>query len=149
MQFKQILVPTDFSPHAEKAFAVAKDMARAGGGKIHLLHVVEPAAAAPLALAGILPQGEMVERLEASARETLHDFVARNKGDLEVEGLLAVGSPAVEVTRYAEKNKIDLIVTATHGRTGIAHALLGSVAERIVRMAHCPVMVIPVKKEKA
>lgn len=146
MEFKQILIPIDFSACSKRAIDAGIAMARQFGAQVHLLHIVEPAAAAPLALAGVLPQGEMVERLEENARELIRKLVDEYGKDVKVDGLVAAGSPPLEIARFAKRNNIDLIVTATHGRTGIGHVLMGSVAERLVRHAPCPVMVVPSKE---
>lgn len=148
MKFQNLLVPTDFSENAEHALRVAIELAKPGGGKIFLLHVVEPTASAPLALAGVVPEGEMIERLESSARASLKKAAEQHGGEARIEPLVAVGSPAVEITRCAKDNKVDAIVTSTHGRTGLAHLLMGSVAERIVRTSEVPVLVVPAEHQK-
>lgn len=146
MDIKHVLIPIDFSACSKHAIEAGVAMAKQFGAKVRLLHIVEPAAAAPLALAGMLPQGEMVERLEENARELIRKLVDEHKDEVEIEGVVAAGSPPLEVSRFAERNKTDLIVTATHGRTGLSHVLLGSVAERLVRHAPCPVMVVPTRE---
>ena len=148
MDIKKILVPTDFSKNSEAAFGAAVGLARKFGANIHVLHVVEPAAAAPLALAGILPQGEILDRLESSAEEMMQAFLKKHGKDAATESLVAIGTPSAEVARYAKRNRIDLIVMATHGRTGLAHLVMGSVAERVVQTAGIPVLTIPTKAKK-
>ncbi|MEW6776834.1 MAG: universal stress protein [Bdellovibrionota bacterium] len=139
---KRILVPTDFSRYAQEAFSKAKEIAAESGAAIHLLHVVEPVAV-PMTVAMGLPSGDVLDRMETSAQEALRAFVKKNAGAGAVESLVTVGSPASEIVRYADRNKIDLIVMPTRGNTGLTHFLLGSVAERVVRTAKCPVLIVP------
>lgn len=125
----QILVATDFSDSAEAAFGVAVQYARALHARLHLLH--------------IFSAGEFeVTRL-------LADMAAKAGADVPVTVAGAGGDPAEEILRYAERRPIDLIVVGTHGLTGVSRLLLGSVAERVVRGARCPVLVVPMPRERA
>ena len=131
-----ILHPTDFSPLSEHAFHVACSLARDHGGKVIVLHVAEP----PVVLGGVMtpppPQGN---------RETLVEQLRKVQsadGKITVEHRLETGDPVAEILRVAIETKCDLIVMGTHGRTGLAHLLMGSVAERVVRNALCPVLIL-------
>jgi nucleotide-binding universal stress UspA family protein len=147
--FSKILVPVDFSPHSEHALRIAADLARRYEAKLCVAHVHVPVLhAAPGAfllyseqqLPGLLAEYEKL--LEKSS----HD--ARAAGAQQVETKLLQGVPVSEVIRFAREGAFDLIVMGTHGRTGIAHALIGSVAERVVRKAACPVLTVRVPDAK-
>jgi len=119
----QILVATDFSDGAETAFDVAVQYARALHARLHLFHVF---------WAG-----------EVEVTQLLADAAARAGPDVSVTVAGAGGDPAEQILLYATGHSIDLIVVGTHGRTGASRVLLGSVAERVVRGARCPVLVVP------
>ena len=143
--FTRILVPTDFSSAADRALEHARSLAEAFGASIHLLHVFDDpftaAAYAPEVFASIPP-----DYREAALAEAGRQLDARLGGQERREfggtSELVIGSPAREIVRYAAMHGIDLIVMGTHGRSGLAHLLLGSVAERVVRTAPCAVLTI-------
>jgi nucleotide-binding universal stress UspA family protein len=144
ISLKQILLATDFSEPSAAALEYAKALADAFGGSIHVLHVLEDLAAHAwttevyvAALPGVH------EEMERQARERLDAVVSPQERDrYGVRTELRTGSPFVEIVRYAKDEKIDLIIMGTHGRGPIAHMLLGSVAERVVRKAPCPVLTV-------
>jgi nucleotide-binding universal stress UspA family protein len=134
-----ILVPTDFAPASDEALVFAQDLARKQGARIFLLHVVQ----APLA---IPPPPAPEADLELERRE----MRARARLDLLRKGLppgsdyeLTRGDPTEAILAAATRIQPDLIVMATRGRTGLARALLGSVAESVLRRARCPVACVP------
>lgn len=141
--FKKILVPTDFSPHSLEAVRTGVDLARRYEGSLTLVHVYDPVAYA-------LPEGYVLftppqfEKLIAALEQQLEGSkqVAREAGAAEVETRLLQGFPAGEIVDFAASAGIDLIVMGTHGRTGAKHLFLGSVAERVVRTAPCPVLTL-------
>jgi nucleotide-binding universal stress UspA family protein len=143
-RIKRLLVPTDFSPASAIAFNYALDMAAREHASIHLLHVLDDAtyaAAYPDGLYVELPG--LRERLTEEARARLDDAAKA----CEAAGVIAttqvlVGRPAACVTQEANTRGSDLIVMGTHGRSGIAHLMLGSVAERVLRTAQCPVLTV-------
>ncbi|MGE3820506.1 MAG: universal stress protein [Isosphaeraceae bacterium] len=141
---RQILAPTDFSKHSEGALRFACDLAERFGAVIHLLHVlsdVMPVGPDPM-LTSVLPP-EYYRETEDATREALEKLIQPDWGKpVAVTTAVAWGHAVDVVNEYASKNGIDLIVIATHGRTGLSHVLLGSVAERIVREAPCPVLTI-------
>jgi len=148
----QILVATDFSPCSEAALAYARDLARAFSAKLHVLHTVETIVADVTGLeayAAAIP--EFQRQIEAAEREALEKTVTAD--DRQTLGAVAVlrttGLPARAITDYAAAAGIDLIVLGTHGRRGIAHALLGSIAEKVVRTAPCPVLTVRERKPPA
>ena len=144
LAFRKILVPHDFSEHARQATEVAADLARRFEGSLSLVHVVQPIVyAAPEGLIAYPPfdQTEILTHCEKKLAQIKEH--ARSLGVREVETKLLQGVPVAEIVQLAKSAGCDLIVMGTHGRTGIAHALIGSVAERVVRTAPCPVLVVP------
>ena len=141
--FKKILVPTDFSAHSQEAVRTAADVAQKYGASIALVHVYEPVAyTLPEGYVLVTPQQlvdlntEFDRRLAAAKKE------AEAAGARTVTTELLQGPPPYEIVDFAERNAIDLIVMGTHGRTGIKHTLLGSIAERVLRKAPCPVLTV-------
>lgn len=149
IQLKRILFPTDFSAGAADAQNYAVALAREFHAELHLLHVVDELAVVPqFALGLALPTyaKDLPERMrEAAGTEALQKLDALRAGLPQgVPSVTAVnyGKPFVEIVRHAKSNDIDLIVMGTHGRGMLAQALLGSVAENVVRQAPCPVLTI-------
>lgn len=125
MRVRQILFPSDFSPASEAARRVAVDMAREAGATLHVVHVVPPVTDPSL------PARQLTQ-------------LAQGIGEgISVTTALLNGCAGREIIRYAREKQIDLIVLGTHGRTGISRAILGSVAESVVRLAPCLVLSVP------
>ena len=141
---KRLLVPSDFSPTSDIAFDYALDMAAREGASIHLLHVIEDAnfaAACPDGLYVELPG--LREQLTAGARRRLEGAVLQCAAvNVVATTQVLVGRPASSITDEANGRGSDLIVMGTHGRSGFAHLVLGSVAERVLRTAQCPVLTV-------
>jgi len=142
IQLRSILVPTDFSAPSLKALRYAAVLARQSGAKLTLLNVVEPIGATPDFAYN--PLALESEKVTAAAGEHLKKLAA--KADLE-EGLIEKtlvrnGVPYAEISSAAGSLKVDLIVIATHGYSGFKHLFMGSTAERVVRHAPCPVLVV-------
>jgi nucleotide-binding universal stress UspA family protein len=136
---KKILVPTDLSECSLRAAEYAAELASHFGAEIHLIHVVEQIAVP--AYYGPLPE-EMLHP-EKNAREALEKWGDSELGKAsDVVRSIANGTPFVEIVRYAREQEMDLIVIGTHGRSGLSHALLGSVAEKVVRKANCAVLTV-------
>lgn len=144
IEIRSILAPTDFSAHSERAVRYACGLAERLGAELHLLHVLSeilPAGPDPL-LMPVMPP-EYYEENEERAKETLSGLLQPAWGSPRlVVSSVRWGSPVEAIVAHAVDQKVDLIVIATHGRTGLSHVLLGSVAERIVREAPCPVLTI-------
>lgn len=145
LNLKRILFPTDFSSFAREGEHYACALARQFTAELHLLNVIEelppvaPVPGAPLLFMGGIDPGN----LRQEAEQALQAFPDATWGKgLPVVRAVRVGSPFVEIIRYAREQDIDLIVLGTHGRTGLSHVLLGSVAERVVRKAPCPVLTV-------
>jgi len=140
IEFGKILFPTDFSESAENAARYAVSIAQKYGSRLYVVHVVEPFT---YTTEFGLDYSAQYREMEATARRLLDDFVASlQKNLLHVEGVLLSGEPFVEIIRYAKREQVDLIIMGTHGRTGIEHILLGSVAEKVVRKSPCPVLTV-------
>jgi len=141
---RRILHPTDFSPASRAAFRRALDLARAGRGEVVLVHVLAPAM--PMVGEGYVSP-KVYEEIEASARawgqKRLDALVARARAaGVRARGLLLEGVAHAQIVRAARSQRADVIVMGTHGRTGLARFFLGSVAERVVATAGCPVLTV-------
>jgi nucleotide-binding universal stress UspA family protein len=142
MTIVRILVPTDFSPDAEAAFRYARELASVFDAALHLVHVVEDPLAAGMwssevytaEIAGL--QVSLVREAERRLRNT----VPPDAGAVTTE--VRAGGAAAQILETAREQKADLIVMGTRGRTGLAHVIMGSVAERVVRLAPCPVLTL-------
>jgi nucleotide-binding universal stress UspA family protein len=141
---RRILHATDFSPASRGAFRRALEMARSDGAELIVIHVVMPTAIADPA--GYIPWNlyEQVDRaVEASARKRLTRLVERAKASkVRCRGVLARGVADIEIVRAARRNRADLLVIGTHGRTGLRRLVLGSVAARVIASAPCPVLTV-------
>jgi nucleotide-binding universal stress UspA family protein len=139
---KRILVPTDFSQCSDAAVRYARALAEAFQASLHLLHVVQDPYTQPWAAEAFpAPLGEMLGQWEEQARLRLGTLVGEQERATTTTATV-VGSPFFEIVRYAAEQQIDLIVIGTHGRGPIGHMLLGSVAEKVVRKAPCPVLTV-------
>ena len=133
---KKILVPIDFGEASDAALVYGRNLANAFGADLHVMHVAEnlflrPMANNPQAIeAGTA--NRLAERLTEDDRQTLRAVPVLRKSD----------APAEEIVRYAQEESIGLIVMGTHGRVNMAHLLVGSVAEKVVRTAPCPVLTV-------
>lgn len=143
MPIRRILFPTDFSEYAEHAWSYALTFAQEFGAEVHLLHVVAPPPRLAEAYAVNFDPEKMVKALTEEANASMDRTVEAAKSwGLIFRREVRVGVDFREIIDYVTKQDIDLIVMATHGRTGLAHALLGSVAEKVVRKSPCPVLTI-------
>ena len=141
-RFRRILVPTDFSPTAERALMLAEQLARAAGPTRLLL---VNAYAVPLELEALAIYGakRVFDELALESKKRLEEIQTRlEQAGLEVECLGNHGRPEEVIVELATKKEADLIVIGTHGRTGLPHIVLGSVAERVIRNAPCPVITV-------
>jgi universal stress protein A len=138
---KTILVPIDFSAHAERALDYACELASKVGATVRLVHAV---AAPPVGLQVALSE-EILENLVTEHREALDKLVGARRGSVTAsfgEVTVEVGDPRDTIIRTTEAVKADLIVMGTHGRRGLSRVLMGSVAEDVIRHAPCPVLVV-------
>lgn len=145
MSFKKILVPTDFSMCADIAIGEALDLARTFDAHVTLLHVYQ--LPVPISEGALMVLTESIRAIEERARASLAavktEALRRWRGSQDtIDARLAIGTPSLRIVEEASKGDYDLIVMGTHGRTGLRHALVGSVTERVVRSASCPVLTI-------
>jgi nucleotide-binding universal stress UspA family protein len=140
----RILVPTDFSKHSEVALTYAVALAERFAAELFLLHVVQDLALfIPDAVAVAPPIAPPVEQFTAAAREALERVTRTNHLErLSVRREVREGTPFYEIIRFAKEKEVDLIVMGTHGHAGLTHVLLGSVTEKVVRKAPCPVLTV-------
>jgi nucleotide-binding universal stress UspA family protein len=142
VSIKKILVPTDFSECSDAAVKYGRAMAETFGATLHLLHIVQDPYTQPWAAEAFpAPLGDMLAQWREQARVRLQGLLPEGER-ANVMVAVEVGSPFQEIVRYAEDQGIDLIVIGTHGRGPIGHMLLGSVAEKVVRKATCPVLTV-------
>jgi len=149
IDLKRILVPVDFSPLSKKAVHYATRLARQFGGEIDLLYVVEPEV--PPAFDGFMiapptisngSSARYASQLKALANSVRSAAIAR------VDSIVRCGLAAIEIVDAAKELDADLIVIATHGYTGWKHFAIGSTAERVVRAAPCPILVVREKEHE-
>jgi universal stress protein A len=142
--YRRILHPTDFSRASRPAFARAVKLARQEGAELLIVHVMVPPA--PFVGNGYVSP-KTYEDLEAAARKSaetqLKAVLARaKKAGARAKAILTEGIPVEQIVRAAKGKRADLIVIGTHGRTGFSRFFLGSVAERVVQLAPCPVLTV-------
>lgn len=140
LAFKTILVATDFSDASTLALEYARVLAQRFGAGLRVLHVVET----PIPLGSELYVPEVMtvsERAVHEAQQQLAVTLAHVTGD-DVIGQVLVGNAAKKIVEYASDHDVDVIVMGTHGRSALAHLLMGSVAERVIRTAPCPVLTV-------
>jgi nucleotide-binding universal stress UspA family protein len=150
IQLKRILFPSDISVSSARPREYALALCEQFGADLHLLHVIHdwagnvPEFGMGLALPAFAEQAP--ERRRAAEEHAIAQLAALVPGGWQDRHKVTIavkeGQPFVEIVRYAQEHEIDLIVIGTHGRGAIAHALMGSVAERVVRQAPCPVLTV-------
>jgi nucleotide-binding universal stress UspA family protein len=146
IRLKEILVPTDFSEPSEAALNYGRELARAFGAHLRILTVVDTYTTAIVGPEGYIG-GNLMEiqcDVEKAARSQLEALIDdEDRRDLDAKTVLLTSStPAFAIVDHAKEAHIDLIVMGTHGRGGFAHLLMGSVAEKVVRLAPCPVLTV-------
>ena len=143
LEIHKILTPLDFSSRAQAGLHYAKGLARRFGSQLLLLHVIEPIVyPADLGYTPLITD-EMMDEMEREAKTHIERLAEQLRAEgFAAEGHLRIGQPYLEICEGARELGADLIVITTHGHTGLRHVLLGSTAERVVRYAPCPVMVI-------
>jgi nucleotide-binding universal stress UspA family protein len=141
---KNVLVATDFGDVANLGMAYGRELARTFNARLHVLHVVENVMMRYSADVPFTVLPELQNDLEVAARTQLDELVtADDRSSLKVLAEVKTApSVPVAIVEYAREHQIDLIVMGTHGRGGVQHLLMGSVAERVVRTAPCPVLTV-------
>ena len=143
--YSRILVPTDFSTPSEAALAHARILARTFGASIRLLHVVEDQlVTGPFGAELYVPHtaGTLTKMIDDSRTRLEQSLTDDDRLRFHATGEVIVGTGARTIVEYAADNGFDLIVMGTHGRSGVAHLVMGSVAEHVVRSAMCPVLTV-------
>ena len=141
--FKSILVPVDFSKSSQRALETGCELSKTFQIPLTLFHAyVIPTY--PLPEGFVLPSPEAVTEIMDKTQRAMNDMrdLAAKMGAKNVEAVISEGVAFAEIVRVARERNVDLIVMGTHGRTGLKHALLGSVAEKVVRKAPCPVLTV-------
>jgi nucleotide-binding universal stress UspA family protein len=142
-----ILCPTDFSENSKAALRIARDLARQNGAALIVLHVADSLGPEGLgyveAETRLQPEGRVEELRQALRR------IAPPEPDLDPRYLLREGDPVAVVEQVVREQNCDLVVLGTHGRTGLDHLLMGSIAERIIRRCPCPVLVVKYPRPSA
>ena len=143
MKCQHILVPIDFSQDSEHAVDSAVGLAQQFQARLTLLHAIYIPEAAEVNLAAYM------DKIRSEADQSIDARLQRvHDAGITAEAVTAVGAPSQTIVDTARDQHADLIVMGTHGRTGLRHMLIGSVAERVVRLAPCPVMVVPRESAK-
>lgn len=141
-RFRSILVPTDFSEHAEAALDRALALARASQGVVHLLHAYEIPLGTIPPYGVAIPESVLTGVRDAAARRLEKAAARAEAAGVRCERHLMQSSPSIAISESARTLGADLIVMGTRGNTGLKHVLLGSVAERTVRTSQCPVLTL-------
>lgn len=146
--FRSILVPVDYSEHSKASVRYAAELASKVGATLHIVHVWDrPTYASDAVL--VRRQGEdnvpLAELIQKNAEQDMSDFLAAVAvpANVQVTHELCSGDPAGTLVEKLKQGSHDLIVVGTHGRTGLVHLLLGSVAEKLVRLSPVPVLTVP------
>lgn len=143
LAFKIIVVPTDFSDHSLRALPYAVSLAERFNARLKVVFVSEPALqVADVAWVGVDERSMSQEHLEEARRNLERIALEQVPTDVQVDAEVLTGDAVEAVISYARDVNADLVVMATHGRGGLSHMLMGSVAEQIVRKAPCPVLTL-------
>jgi nucleotide-binding universal stress UspA family protein len=152
LPFKKILSPTDFSDPSYESLKAAAELAGHFSADLYLVHVIPPIPLSNFLSPETTPSLDISlyqEELKKGSEKNLQEVIEQKlpKG-LSVHPLVVLGHPVEEILRLAQDQKMDLIVIATHGRTGLPHFLFGSVAEKVVRLAPIPVLIVTAPHDK-
>jgi nucleotide-binding universal stress UspA family protein len=147
IQLQKILYPTDFSDLSLYALRYARNFAKAFSAELHVLHVVDEAYQNWVTMGpNTIPVGPTSQEMLDLAREQMAAFMAEHFGndslEFQVVSSVILGRPYPTILDYASQHQVDMIVIATHGRGALTHMLLGSVTEKVVRKAPCPVLTV-------
>jgi nucleotide-binding universal stress UspA family protein len=146
--FRSILVPVDYSEHSKASVRYAAELAAKVGAKLHVVHVWDRPSYASDAVLVRRPGEEhcsLSELIQKNAESDMKDFLASLAlpAGVALSHTLLSGDPAAKLVEEMKRGEYDLVVLGTHGRTGLMHLLLGSVAEKLVRLSPVPVLTVP------
>ncbi len=141
ISLEKILCPIDHSDGSKEALKYAVSFAMKNEAKLYLLHVIDIRSFDESidTMAAQIPNDETIKQLKTKLLECIPEEI---RSDMQIEALVVQGIPFAEIISIAKTNKVDMIVMGTHGRTGLAHIMIGSVSEKVVRKAHCPVLTV-------
>jgi universal stress protein A len=142
IKLKNILCPIDHSDCSKEALKYAVSFAMKDEAKLYLLHVIDIRSfdeSMEVMDVQMPDDEETIKKLKTKLLECVPEEI---RSDMQIEALVVRGVPFAEIISIAKKNKADMIVMGTHGRTGLAHIMIGSVSEKVVRKAHCPVLTV-------
>src|SRR5262245_31510576 len=140
IRLQRILFPTDFSQSSQAAETYACELARQFGAELHVLYVLQDVTLAMPEPGSVFAMPALnLDEVQQSAQQVLSTVPAASWPQARIVRHTSRGAPWAEIIRIATENRMDLIVMGTHGRSGLPHVLLGSVAEKVVRHAGCPV----------
>jgi nucleotide-binding universal stress UspA family protein len=143
MQVNNILVPVDFSNYSGKALAYASEIAQSYKAQLQVLHIIEETMHPAFSVTGKSSIFDLVPGIKDDSRKRAEKMIKEFVSDkVKTKVFIQGGRAASDIIKFANENSSDLIVIATHGLTGLEHMLLGSVTEKVVRMAHCPVFTV-------
>lgn len=140
-QVEKILVPIDFSAYSLQALEYAKSIANSLGSEITVMHVIERVIYPAFYPEGYYPIVDFEPKLHDQILESI-DIFLKQIPDFKADKVVAAGRPSDEIVQYADNNKFDLIIMATRGLSGLQHLIVGSTAERIVRLSSIPVLTV-------
>jgi nucleotide-binding universal stress UspA family protein len=147
LPLQKILWPTDFSDASYKSLETVKELAVRFSAAVWAIHVVQPVSVFSAELSVTLPAYEQ-DLMEYSRMALDKTIAERVCSEMQITPVIRVGSPAAEIVRFADEEKMGIIVIATHGEAAFHHFIFGSVAEKVIRLASCPVLVIRVPHHK-
>jgi len=149
-KLKSIIVPTDFSKVSYSAFQYARDLAEIMDATIHLIYVIEINPPLLSKQDKERTSEDLMKSIEKQKQRELNDLVEeiRDDSSLKIVKIIRQGTDYEEIIKYTSEINGDMIVLATHGRTGVFHKILGSVAEKVIRYSKCPVLVISPQEDE-
>jgi universal stress protein A len=148
IKITKILCPADFSEYSDQALRYAVFLAKSHGAKLLLLHVIEHLHRFDHYMILALTPQEIKVKMEDEANHRLRSLASEVKSRTKVETFVREGKPCVEIIKTAKEEDVDLTVMGSHGRSGLQHILIGSVAEKVTRKAPCPVQIVKAKDTK-
>jgi len=144
LPIRKLIVTTDFSDPARRGILAANELAVHFGADLFVVHVIPPSHFVPPTGTAGFDISRLTEEIRAAAKASLDQIIREDISEkVNVRGLMLMGPPADEIVQRASQEQVDAIVISTHGLTGWRRLVFGSVAEKVVRLAECPVITIP------